>query len=174
MCIKVLFLDRDGVINRDIGYCHRIQDFNFIDGIFEICADAVKKGFYIIIVTNQSGIARGYYSSAEFIFLNNWMLEEFKKKSINILDTYFCPHGPEDSCECRKPEPGLLIQAIREHKIDVKNSWLVGDKETDIEAAIKAGLRKTILLSNQPQNDKKTTRATIVIRSLDEIKRIIV
>ena len=170
MDTKVLFLDRDGVINKDIGYCNKIHDFQFIDGIFDVCKHAKLNGFEIIIVTNQSGIGRGFYSHEDFKRLNKWMLTQLGKKSINILDTYYCPHKPEDYCTCRKPLPGLILKAQKEHSIDLDNSWLVGDKETDIKASIAAGIINNILFTVNKENLQ--TEAKVVISSLHEFKEI--
>jgi D-glycero-D-manno-heptose 1,7-bisphosphate phosphatase len=167
---KVLFLDRDGVINKDIGYCNKIHDFQFIDGIFDVCKYAKLKGFEIIIVTNQSGIGRGFYSDEDFKRLNKWMLSQLKTKSINILDTYYCPHRPEDCCTCRKPLPGLILKAQKEHSIDLESSWLIGDKETDIKAAQLAGIDNNILFTNKKEDSK--TEAKVIINSLYEFKEI--
>lgn len=148
---KALFLDRDGVINIDHGYVGKIEDFDFIDGIFELCQKAQDKGYLIIIVTNQAGIARGYYTEEQFLELTKWMENEFKKKEIHITKTYYCPYHidakitqyKKDS-EDRKPKPGMLLKAIDKFNIDPKKSIMIGDKKSDIEAGRGAGIRKRI------------------------------
>ena len=137
---KAIFLDRDGVINEDSGYVSKIADFHFIDGVFEALKGFKKLGFLLIIVTNQSGIGRGFYSLEDFENLNKFMLDEFAKNAVFIDKVYFCPHGVEDGCECRKPRAGMILQAINEFKIDPKNSVLIGDKPSDTEAAKNANL----------------------------------
>ena len=111
MTIKTIFLDRDGVINKDINYLYKVKDFQFIDGIFDSCIYFQKLGFKIIVVTNQSGISRGYFSEKEYKNLTNWMINEFKKNGIKILDVFHCPHLPDSNCSCRKPMPGMFINA---------------------------------------------------------------
>ena len=133
---KIIYLDRDGVINEDFGYVYKSDNFRFVNGVFEACKTFLNLGYEIVIVTNQSGIGRKYYSKNDFLKLTNWMLEEFKKNGINILNTYFCPHSPEDNCDCRKPNIGMIEQSLNDFNIDLKNSWLIGDKISDIETAI--------------------------------------
>ena len=162
-----LFLDRDGVVNVEKNYLHRVEDFEFIDGIFELCSRYQQRGFLIVIVTNQSGIARGYYSEADFAALTAWMVGEFEKRGIRIANVYHCPHHPEISgeCRCRKPEPGMFLDAAGELGIDLGNSVLVGDSERDIVAAHRAGLKETYLFST----DAKESAATKIISSLREL-----
>jgi len=148
---KALFLDRDGVINVEKNYLYKKEDFEFIDGIFELCRFFQKQGYLIFVVTNQSGIARKYYSEEDFLDLTKWMEEEFIKQKIDIAKTYFCPHHPDITgvCECRKPQPGMLLQAAKEFDVDLENSVLIGDKQRDIEAASNAGLKKTYLFDGK-------------------------
>jgi len=164
---KALFLDRDGVVNVEKNYLYKISDFEFIDGIFKICKYYQKKGYKIFIVTNQSGIARGYYTEDDFMRLTSWMIKEFEKYDIEIQKVYFCPHHPSISgeCSCRKPDSAMFIQASDEFDIDLKNSIVVGDKESDIEAGIKAGLNTSYLFSE----DIKASKATQIITKLEEI-----
>ena len=166
---KALFLDRDGVINIEKNYLYKINDFKFIDGIFNLCKYYQKLGFMIFVVTNQSGIARGYYSKNDFQKLTIWMIDEFKKNDIEIKKVFFCPHHPDISgkCSCRKPNPGMLLEAKEEFNIDMKNSILIGDKERDIEAAINAGLSKTYLFDET--NNIKYSKATKIVSKLDDI-----
>ena len=111
MDIKSIFLDRDGVINHDKNYLHKIDQFEFIEGIFEACRQFNKLGYELIIVTNQSGISRGYYSEKDFQKLTHWMLDQFNNQDINILDIFHCPHNDESFCNCRKPKPGMFLNA---------------------------------------------------------------
>ena len=144
--IKVIFLDRDGVINKEIGYLYKIKDFSFINGVFKVCNYLQSVGYNLIIITNQSGIARGYYKEDDFYRLNKWMLKQFTNHGIKILDIFFCPHHPNVECNCRKPKPGLLLDANKKYRIDMKNSWMIGDKEVDIMAANAANIMNTILV----------------------------
>jgi len=120
MTIKTIFLDRDGVINKEVGYLHKIEDFKFINGVFEACRYFQSLDYQIIVVTNQSGIGRGYYDKDAFHVVNSWMLEQFKNKRIEILDVFFCPHTPESNCDCRKPKPGMFNQANDKCSIDME------------------------------------------------------
>jgi D-glycero-D-manno-heptose 1,7-bisphosphate phosphatase len=148
---KVLFLDRDGVINVDKGYVYKIEDIEFIDGIFDLCKTYQDKGYEIIIITNQAGIARGYYTEEDFIKLMDWMKKKFEKRGINILDVFYCPHHPDftGECSCRKPKPGMILEAAKKYNIDLKSSVLIGDKISDIEAGKRAGISKLYLLNSK-------------------------
>ncbi len=146
-----LFLDRDGVINVEKNYLYRREDFEFIDGIFDLCRYFQNKGYSIVVVTNQSGICRGYYSEEDFAKLTKWMEGEFAKEGIHIAKTYHCPHHPDftGSCSCRKPKPGMFLQAKQELGIDMENSVVVGDKQSDLEAAKRAGVKRDYLFDGE-------------------------
>jgi len=148
--MKALFLDRDGVINEDYGYVYKKEDFKFKEGIFEALKLAIKKGYTIFIVTNQSGIARKYYTEDDFYQLMEWVKEEFKKRGIIIKDIKFCPHHPDITgvCECRKPNAGMILDLAKKYNIDLKNSIMIGDKDSDIEAGKKAGIGKNLKVKN--------------------------
>jgi D-glycero-D-manno-heptose 1,7-bisphosphate phosphatase len=154
---KALFLDRDGVINVDHGYVSRIEDFEFVDGILDFIKTAQAKGYLPIIVTNQSGIGRGYYKAEEFEILTEWMLEEMRRAGIVIdrSQVFHCPHTPEAGCDCRKPMPGMLLEAIGRFEIDLENSWMIGDKPSDIEAARRAGVGHTWLTEKNRKIEMK-------------------
>ena len=153
---KALFLDRDGVINVDYGHVGKIENFHFIDGIFELCQEAQSKGYLIVIVTNQAGIAKGKYTEEQFLELTKWMENEFLNYKIKIAKTYYCPYHEkaaikqykQDSFD-RKPNPGMLLKAIKEFNIDPRKSIMIGDKESDIEAAEVAEISNIILFSIQ-------------------------
>ena len=146
---KAAFLDRDGVINIDHGYLYRPEDFEFTNGIFEACQHLQRKGYLLVVVTNQSGIARGLYSEADFRELTRWMLQRFQEQGVEIAAVYHCPHHPEytGACTCRKPAPGMLLRAIKELRIDPAASLMLGDKESDMQAAAAAGVGRRIRLS---------------------------
>lgn len=162
-----LFLDRDGVINIEKNYLYKIEDFEFVDGIIELCQAFSKQGYYIFVVTNQSGIARKYYTEKQFNILSTWMINEFKKYDVVIQKVYHCPHHPSitGECTCRKPNPGMIEKACLEFDIDTKNSVLVGDKESDIGAARAAGITTSYLFSSTITS----SNATKIITSLKEL-----
>jgi len=173
MSKKAIFIDRDGVINKEVGYLHKIKDFKFIDGVFDACLHLQNLGYHLIIVTNQSGISRGYYGENDFHVVNNWMLEQFSHQDIKFLDVFFCPHGPESTCNCRKPQPGMFIQANDKHDIDMNNSWMVGDKEADIQAANAAGINNTIIVKSGHTINERNSNATYIIDSIAQVKEVI-
>ena len=150
---KALFLDRDGVINIDKGHVHKIADFEFIDGIFDLCKRYQDDGFIIIIITNQAGIAKKIYDKAQDQTLTSWMLGCFQKKSILISKVYHCPHHPEfseyplNNCDCRKPKSGLFIKAINDFNIDIKKSIAIGDNLRDLKPAHHLGISRKYLIS---------------------------
>ncbi|GAA5181629.1 D-glycero-alpha-D-manno-heptose-1,7-bisphosphate 7-phosphatase [Niveibacterium umoris] len=169
-----LFLDRDGVINEDPGYVHRIDEVRFIPGIFELARAAVQAGYRIIVVTNQAGIGRGYFSEAQFQQLTVWMCEQFASAGAPLTAVYHCPHHPEhgigefrrDSHD-RKPAPGMLLRARDEHGIALEDSLLIGDKPSDTEAALRAGV-PIRLLYDPVGKAPDTASATAHITSLHD------
>jgi len=140
---KALFLDRDGVINKEINHLYKIDDFVFIDEIFDICNFYINHGFIIIVITNQAGIAKGYYNEDDFEILTDWMLKQFSKRGIIIEKVYHCPHHPDytGECDCRKPKPGMIFKARENFNIDLEQSILIGDKLSDIEAGQNSGIK---------------------------------
>lgn len=152
--MKAAFLDRDGVINKDDGYTHRIDQFEFLPGVIEALKKLQSQGFLLIIVTNQSGIGRGYYSDQDYQLLTQWYLEQLSQQSIKITEVFYCPHTPEDNCECRKPRPGLFNQAIEKYNINVDDSLMVGDKVSDIQAAQSAGINSCYLVNERVNEEK--------------------
>ena len=171
--MKVIFLDRDGVINQEVGYLHKSKDFKFIDGIFEACKSFRSLGYKLIVVTNQSGIARGYYQEEDFHKITKWMLVQFNNNDVDILDVFFCPHGAKSTCKCRKPQPGMLLEARDKYGINMKDSWVIGDKETDIDAAGSAGVDNTILVKSGHSVDEISTKAKFILESIRESIQII-
>ena len=164
---KELFLDRDGVVNVEKNYLHKIDDFELLEGILDVCRHYEANGYLIIIVTNQSGISRGYYTESDFKHLSDWMVDHFKSLGITITHIYHCPHHEtiDGACDCRKPEPGMFLEAQKDFDIDMKNSVMIGDNERDIEAAIRAGVTTNILLSHDAIN----SNANRIVRSLKEL-----
>jgi D-glycero-D-manno-heptose 1,7-bisphosphate phosphatase len=144
---RALFLDRDGVINHDSGYTSDVDSFRFIDGIFDVCRAAKKLGYLLIVVTNQAGIGRGYYSEQEFFNLTRWMCDQFEAEGAAISDVYYCPYhsehgvgGYKKESFDRKPNPGMLLRAAKKHELDLKRSIMIGDKNSDMQAANGAGV----------------------------------
>lgn len=186
MKAKALFLDRDGVINVDKSYVYKVQDFEFCAGIFALCEFFLQKGFKIFVITNQSGIERGFYSEKDFEKLSEFMLGEFAKKGINISKVYHCPHL--QGCECRKPKPGMILKAQAEFDIDLANSILIGDNFTDMQAGQNAGIKGLCLVKKAyeqtsefkdenfkkgeklSENSNKTSEFYTEFANLDEIK----
>ena len=169
MSKPALFLDRDGVVNVEKNYLYKPSDFEFVDGIVELCAHYQDAGYLLVIVTNQSGIARGYYTTEQFLALTTFMEDAFATQGVKIAKTYFCPHHPDitGECECRKPKPGMLLQAAQEFKIDLASSLMVGDKERDIEAALNAGVPQSYLFDES--RSVTQSKATKIVHSLEEI-----
>ena len=172
---RCLFLDRDGIINKDIGYTYKPCDVEFMPGIFQLCKYYQRKGYAIIIVTNQSGIARGYYNEDDFAKLNAWLITQFQQRSIHIRHIYHCPHHPTITgpCGCRKPQPGMLLTAIKQYQISPKLSIMVGDKLSDMHAAKRAGIAHTILLDNEQRFMIKPYIVDVKIRHLSQAIRLI-
>ena len=143
------------MINHDLGHVHLIKDFKFIDGIFELALAARERNYLVIIITNQAGIGRGYYTEGDFYKLMNWVDISFRKMNCKIDDVYFCPFHPlqglgkyKKNSNFRKPNPGMILQAEIDHNIDLNKSILIGDNESDIEAGKSAKVQTNILLKN--------------------------
>jgi len=173
MITKAIFLDRDGVINKEVSYLYKIENFTFIEGVFESLKAFIESGYLIIIVTNQSGISRKLFTLDDYKKITSWMLEKFKQENISIDAIYFCPHGPEENCNCRKPKPGLFDQAKKDLNINMNLSWAIGDSERDIVAAKKAGIVNTILVRSGHKINEKNTSAKYVINSIANANEII-
>lgn len=171
--MKTVFLDRDGVINIDHDYVHKIEDFEFIDGVMEACKYLQTLGFQLVVITNQSGIARGYYTQKDFDILTQWMIKEFASKGIKISGVYLCPHGPDEGCECRKPKIGMITQACKDLEIDLSKSWLIGDKNSDIECAINANIPNAIQVKTGHKFCEEKSKAKYILENLKEIQKVI-
>lgn len=151
---RALFLDRDGVINVDHGYVHKQECFEFVDGIFELVTEARALDYLLVVVTNQSGIGRGFYTENDFTRLNNWMKDQFEARGAPLDAVYFCPDHPvhglghylRDS-PMRKPGPGMLLQARKDLGIDMAGSIMVGDNRSDMQAGAAAGVGTLLWLN---------------------------
>ncbi|MBU2639699.1 MAG: D-glycero-beta-D-manno-heptose 1,7-bisphosphate 7-phosphatase [Nanoarchaeota archaeon] len=157
---KAIFLDRDGIINVDTGYTHRIEDLEFEQGAIEGLKLLQSSGFKRIIVTGQSGIGRGYYSEEDYHIFMREMSTRLRMHRITIDGIYFCPHHPEKAigkykmdCNCRKPKIGMLEQAVTDHGIDLQQSWVVGDKTDDIEMGTRADCKTILVRTGKAGND---------------------
>lgn len=155
---KVVFLDRDGTINIDKAYVYKIEDFEFIEGVIESMKSFIKLGFEIIIITNQSGIARGYYTQQDFKQLNLWLLKTLEAKGIKVLDVFYCPHHPSGNtkpfnidCDCRKPKTKMFEDAVQKYDIDLDNSYAIGDKIRDLKICNMSNC-KGFLIGNNESN----------------------
>jgi D-glycero-D-manno-heptose 1,7-bisphosphate phosphatase len=151
---RALFLDRDGVVNEEVGYLYRTEEMRFVDGIFSLCRTAAGLGYRLIVVTNQAGIARGYYSEADFEALMEFMRGELRAEGVELDAVYYCPFHPEHGVgryrqehEDRKPGTGMLRRGAREFGVELSESVLVGDRCSDVGAANAAGLRQAFLMS---------------------------
>ena len=158
---KCLFLDRDGVINFNYGYVHKIEQFLFLDGIFDLVKRANKLNYLTVVVTNQSGIGRGYYSVKDFKNLTRWMLNEFSARGAVIDDVFYSPFHAEHGVgrykrdhHTRKPKPGMFFAAARKHGIQLSSSVMIGDQFSDIIAAHEAGLKEIYFLGSLEESLK--------------------
>ena len=145
--MKVLFLDRDGILNEDVSYLYKISDLKWVPGIFDALRLAREAGYELIVVTNQSGVARGMFTEEDVQNLHEHMQDELLMEGIPLLDIYYCPHlegaampAYDVVCDCRKPKPGMILQAMEDHPIDSHESFLIGDSPRDVEAAHGAGI----------------------------------
>ena len=164
---KAAFLDRDGVINKDRAYVHRWEDFEFVTGAIEGMKRLQGAGYMLIIITNQSGLARGYYNEEQYQAITNKLRQELADKGVKLAGVYHCPHHPNGSirhlaieCDCRKPAPGLLIKAASELGVSLLDSIMIGDKPADIKAARAAGLARAYQVkSDNPESGLQTSEA---------------
>lgn len=156
MPVRGLFLDRDGVINSDHGYVYQRDDFDFIDGVFDLVREARRRGYMVVVITNQAGIARGYYTEEAFHLLTAWMLKKFSEAGAPIDRVYFSPFHPTAGIGkymkddfSRKPHPGMIFEAQRDLDIDLGMSVLIGDKASDIRAGNAAGVGTNLFFAQQ-------------------------
>jgi D-glycero-D-manno-heptose 1,7-bisphosphate phosphatase len=175
--IPAIFLDRDGTINVDHGYVHNIDDFQFIDGVIEACLSLKQMGFALVVVTNQSGIARGKFTEDQFMQLTEWMDWSLADRGVDLDGIYYCPHHPTEgadeyrqTCDCRKPMPGMLLAAQKELNIDMAASYIVGDKIEDLLAGQAAGVGKKVLVkTGKPITAEGQALADWILESLADL-----
>lgn len=168
---KAIFLDRDGTINVEKNYLYEINEFEFISGVFEGLRLLQEKGYLLIVVTNQSGIARGYYSEGDFEVLNTWMVQEFKYQGVQIEDVFYCPHLPDarveqyrKQCDCRKPAIGMYQKAIGKYEIDLSRSFVIGDKMRDCAICKETDCRGFLVGNNEKKEVIEQVKKGLVDR----------
>ena len=171
--VKAVFLDRDGVLNYERDFLYKIEDFKFIDGAIDALLYLQSKKYILFIITNQSGIGRGYYSEQDFKTLTKWMLKELLKNKIKISKVCYCPHINEDNCNCRKPKTGMIDNIMTSWNIDIENSWLIGDKNSDIQCALNIGIQNTIQVKSGHEFNVENSKANFVLNSIKDINKII-
>jgi D,D-heptose 1,7-bisphosphate phosphatase len=170
---KAIFLDRDGVINKEVGYLSKPNNFEFIEGSIEGLKILKQKGFLLIIITNQAGIARGFFTEATLKAIHKVMLNRLKQNGITLDDIYYCPHHPDftGSCDCRKPNPGMILNAELKHNINLNNSYMIGDTLKDIQTG-KAAKCKTVLVltgyGKEEQNKISNIVPDMIFKNLKE------
>lgn len=158
---KCIFLDRDGTINIEKDYLYKVEDFEFEDRVVEALKILKKLGYIFIVITNQSGIARGYYTEEDFLKLDKFMKNSLKKDNIEILETYYCPHHEKGfgiykkKCTCRKPGIDFFEEARKKYDIDYFNSFMLGDKISDLESALKLGIKPVLIETGHGKKDKE-------------------
>ena len=154
---KAIFLDRDGVINIEVGYLSNPNDFKIIEGTIEALKILNKKDFLLIVVTNQAGIARGYYTEDDLKDVHHKMRYVLKQHEVTLIDIFYCPHHPEftGSCNCRKPNPGMILEAKKKYNIDIENSYMVGDTLNDIQTGIAAKCKTVLVLTGYGIEEQK-------------------
>jgi len=151
---NAIFLDRDGVINYDSPeYIKSVNEVHFIPNIIENLKKFQDHGFKLFLISNQSAVGRGIISLIDLNNINSFILDTLESKGCKINGIYFCPHTPLDNCQCRKPSPYLIIQAAKQHDIDLTNSWMIGDKPSDIEAGKRAGCKTYQIVTNSSISD---------------------
>jgi len=159
---KAVFLDRDGVINKERkDYVKSVKEFQILDNISKAIKMLKEEGFLVIVITNQSAINRGLISIETLNEIHNYLQKILKENNTSIDDFYFCPHRPDENCQCRKPNPGMLVKAAQEHDIDMNQSFMIGNSLTDIQAAQKSGCKGILLSHNQTLLELVTDRIKV-------------
>ena len=164
-----VFLDRDGTINVEKSYLHRVQDWEWIPGAQEAIKLLRDSGYLIVVVSNQAGVERGYYSSEDVIALHMHVQQELQELGTGVDAYYWCPHHPGSGCNCRKPAPGMMLQAAQDLNIDFGASWMVGDKAIDVQAGLAAGVNSLLVQTGYGANEMHQLGAGVpVFASLEE------
>ncbi|MFX0039502.1 MAG: D-glycero-beta-D-manno-heptose 1,7-bisphosphate 7-phosphatase [Promethearchaeota archaeon] len=160
---KAVFLDRDGVINKEVSYLSNSKDFRFIEDSIEALKILKQKGFLLIIITNQAGIARGYFTEGTLKTIHSKMNNRLKKEGLELDDIYYCPHHPDFTgpCNCRKPNPGMILKAKLQHNIDLTKSYMVGDTLNDIQTGKAANCKTVLVLTGYGKEEQKNISSVI-------------
>ena len=169
---RAIFLDRDGTMAGDVHYCSRPEDFELFPNTAKAIGLLNQDGFKVIVVTNQSGIARGYFTEDTLAKIHRKMKGELAKEGAYVDAIYYCPHHPDDNCDCRKPKPKLVVQAAREHDIDLEHSFVVGDLQMDIDLGKIVGC-PTILISDQSSVNNRQSKPDAIAPDLLEAAQVI-
>ena len=174
--MKVAFLDRDGVINEEINYLHKISDFRYVDRSKKALKLLKRKGYEIIVITNQAGIAKGLFTEEEYFELSRYYRQDLYSEGVELLDVLHCPHHPSATvekyrlaCACRKPSPGLIMGAVAKYNIEIEKCILVGDKISDIEAAARAGIQDFYLVESGHKIDIEHYGKIKIFKDLYEV-----
>jgi D-glycero-D-manno-heptose 1,7-bisphosphate phosphatase len=165
-----VFLDRDGTLMRDVDYCCDPKDVHLFPGTAEALRKLKQAGYKLIIITNQSAIGRGYFNESAYRAVEREVIRQLGDELID--GTYFCPHVPDDQCECRKPQPGMILQAARDHRLDLGQSFFIGDKESDVECGRNAGV-KAVLVRTGYGTEADAEAADIVAKDLEHAADLI-
>ena len=174
-----VFLDRDGVINEEVGYLNHISRLRLISGVAEALKMLKQAGFKLIVITNQSGVARGYFPFSLVEEVHKEIQRRLRRKGVQLDDFFVCLHGPDDGCNCRKPKPGLVLEAVEKHGISLEKSYVIGDKAVDIELAQNLGIKGILVLTGYGRGEleyvipRKGIKPYFVAKDLKEAARFI-
>ena len=166
--VPAIFLDRDGTINVDHGYVHEIDEFEFIEGVIDAMRQLKEMGYALVVVTNQSGIARGKFTEAQFETLTEWMDWSLADRGVDLDGIYYCPHHPQgtidayrQTCDCRKPQPGMLTRAAADLDLALDRSFVVGDRWHDLEAGQRVGARTLLVRTGYGRTEEASPKAHV-------------
>jgi len=171
---RAVFLDRDGTIARDVHYCRRVEDFEILPTVPQAIRQLNECGFEVVVVTNQSGVARGYFTEETLLQIHQHMRQELAEYGARVDAIYYCPHHPDDMCDCAKPRPGLLLRAAEELGIDLRRSFMIGDAVRDIEAGKTAGCRTVLIADGLDARRELTNPPDYVAGSMLEVAQWVV
>ena len=171
---RAVFLDRDGTIARDVHYCRRVEDFEILPTVPRAIRLLNEYGFEVVVITNQSGVARGYFTEEKLVRIHQHMMQQLAEWGARVDAVYYCPHHPGDGCDCGKPRPGLLLKAAEELGIDLRRSVMVGDGERDIKAGKAAGCRTALIAAGPIVGGEITDPPDYVASSMLEVARWVV
>jgi len=156
---KAVFIDRDDTIAKDVPYCSRPEDFELLPEVPEAISALNRNGYKVVVITNQSGIARGYFTEETLNLIHKKMIQDLNSKGAHIDGVYYCPHHPDDNCDCRKPKPKLIHLAAKDLNIDVSQSYMIGDKQLDMDFSRNAGCKAGIYIDRKKTNKFNSARS---------------